>query len=166
MRRLYNAFSELIRAGTGLAFVVLASAVLVQVVTRTFLPQSPVWTEELSRFALMYVIALGVGLSIRSGDLVNVDLFLYVLPKGMRRVVETIAFLATAALGVVMFLPTLEFMAVGEIQTSPALGWRMDYIFFAMPVIAVMLVIFGVEKAIRVARERDRQSDVPDATRQ
>lgn len=163
MRRLSSLFTSLTRAATGLAFAVLATSVLIQVFTRTFLPQSPVWTEELSRFALMFVVALGVGLSIRSGDLVNVDLVLNIVPKGVRRVLETVAFALTGALGVVIFMPAVDFMTIGELQTSPALGWRMDHIFLAMPVAAAMLAIFGLEKAIAVARGKD-DGGAPDTT--
>jgi len=152
MHHLSSLFTALTRAATGLAFAVLAGAVLIQVFTRTLLPQSPVWTEELSRFALMFLVAFGVGLSIRSGDLVNVDLFLNVLPKAARRVLETVAFVMTAGLGAVIFVPALDFMAIGEIQTSPALDWRMDFIFLSMPVTAAMLAIFAVEKALSIAR--------------
>lgn len=155
MRRLSSLFTSLIRAATGLAFLVLAGAVLIQVFTRAMLPQSPVWTEELSRFALMFLVAFGVGLSIRSGDLVNVDLVLNVLPKPLRRALETAAFALTAALGAIIFMPALDFMAIGEMQTSPALEWRMDFIYLAMPVTAAMLAIFAVEKALTIARGRD-----------
>jgi TRAP-type C4-dicarboxylate transport system permease small subunit len=161
MRRLSPIFTTLIRGASGLAFAVLAGAVLIQVFTRIFLPQSPVWTEELSRFALMFVVAFGVGLAIRSGDLVNVDLFLNVVPKKARRILETIAFTLTATLGVVIFVPALEFMAIGEIQTSPALDWRMDAIFLAMPVTAAMVAIFGIEKALGSTRGKD--TDATDA---
>ncbi len=152
MRFLSSIFTGLTRLATGLSFGLLAAAVLIQVFTRTFLPQSPVWTEELSRFALMFLVAFGVGLAIRSGDLVNVDLFLNVMPATVRRILETIAYTLTAALGMVIFMPALDFMAIGEMQTSPALGWRMDAIFLAMPLAAAMLAVFGVEKAITSAR--------------
>ncbi|MEZ5476516.1 MAG: TRAP transporter small permease subunit [Thiolinea sp.] len=56
-----------------LAFLVLMGAVLIQVVGR-LLSDSPVWTEELTRYALLYLAAFGAGLSYRSRDLVNVDL--------------------------------------------------------------------------------------------
>jgi len=60
------------RAGVGLAFCVLIGAVLYQVIGRS-IGMSSVWTEELTRYALLYVAAFGVGLSLLSGDLVNVD---------------------------------------------------------------------------------------------
>ncbi|MCT4684507.1 MAG: TRAP transporter small permease subunit [Roseicyclus sp.] len=70
--RLVGIIVVLARLGTGLAFAVLIAAVLIQVVGRT-VGRSPVWSEELTRYALLYLVAFGAGLAFRSGDLVNAD---------------------------------------------------------------------------------------------
>ena len=49
------------RALVGIAFLVLIVAVLVQVTGRLS-GSSPVWSEELTRFALLYLAAIGAGL--------------------------------------------------------------------------------------------------------
>jgi TRAP-type transport system small permease protein len=67
------------RAMTGIAFAVLMASVLIQVVGR-LIGNSPVWTEELTRFALLFLAAFGAGLSLKTGDLVNVDLVCEALP--------------------------------------------------------------------------------------
>ena len=69
---------RLVRGGTCIAFAVMIVAVVVQVVARTFMAQPPIWTEETSRVALLYIMGLGVGASFLTGDLVNVDLVLMV----------------------------------------------------------------------------------------
>ena len=79
MRHAVRLLIAFCRVGVGLSFVVLLAAVLIQVAGRT-LGSSPVWTEELTRFALLYLTAFGVGLSFRSGDLVNVDVVCESLP--------------------------------------------------------------------------------------
>lgn len=158
MNRMLSVIAGVARIGTLVAVVLLIGTVLLQVVSRTFLPQSPVWTEELSRIALMYVVAFGVGLSIRSGDLVNVDLLLAALPKEVRRVLEAFAFLLTAAMGALIVLPAIEFTEIGAIQTSSALEWRMDLVFVTMPIAAFMLAIFGLEKAVLIARGKSSQA--------
>ena len=59
--RLYASIIALCRIGTGAAFGILIGTVLIQVVSRTFLTSSPVWTEELTRHALLFLAAFGVG---------------------------------------------------------------------------------------------------------
>lgn len=154
MPRLLSLFETACRVVLGTAFLVLAGAVLLQVVSRTFLPQSPVWTEELSRFALLYMAALGAGLSLRSGDLVNVDLAVALLPASVRRIVDTLTALAVAGFAAWLIQPSLAFMAIGRFQTSPALGLRMDWVFATMPLVMVMLAVFGLIRAVDAWRGR------------
>ena len=52
MLKLVHVVSAVLRWATGLSFAILMVAVLVQVVTRTFSSGgSPVWTEEVTRYA-------------------------------------------------------------------------------------------------------------------
>ncbi len=152
MSRLLDLVVFVARAAVGLAFTVLAGSVLLQVAARTFLPQSPVWTEELTRFALLYMVAFGAGLSLRSGDLVNVDIVLEMVPRPVRRGLEVAGAAATAVFALILISPSLKFMQVGVFQTSPALGWRMDWVFASMLLAVLMLALFGVVRAVDVAR--------------
>ena len=161
MSRLLDLVVFAARAAVGIAFAILAGSVLLQVGARTFLPRSPVWTEELTRFALLYMVALGAGLSLRSGDLVNVDIVLEMVPRPVRRGLEVAGAAATAVFALILIPPSLQFMRVGAFQTSPALGWRMDWIFASMLLAAVMLALFGVVRAVDAARgKRPSLSDL------
>jgi TRAP-type C4-dicarboxylate transport system permease small subunit len=63
--RTFELLARVFRALAGVSFAVLIASVLIQVVSRVMLPQSPVWTEELSRFMLLYLTAFGCGVAIR-----------------------------------------------------------------------------------------------------
>jgi len=132
------------------AFAVIFVAVVVQIVSRTFLPRSPVWTEELTRFALLYLAAAGAGLALRSGDLVNVDLFIGGLRAGARKMAAVLSGLATMALAAVMFLPSLRFTAIGGLQTSPALGWPMSAMHFTATLAAGSLFVFAAARVLEM----------------
>ncbi len=80
--RSIHAVVTLARIGAGLAFAVLMGSVLIQVVGR-LTGNAPVWTEELTRYALLYMIAFGAGLALRTGDLVNVDVISETLPGSL-----------------------------------------------------------------------------------
>jgi len=130
------------------AFAVIIAAVLAQIVSRTFLPRSPVWTEELTRFALLYLAAAGAGLALHSGDLVNVDLFVGGLPARARKVAMIFSGLATMVLAAAMFLPSLQFTSIGGLQTSPALGWSMSALHFTTTLAAGSLFVFASARVI------------------
>ncbi len=129
---------------TGAAFLVLIVAVTIQVLGRSALFDSPVWTEELTRFALLYLTAFGVGLSFIRGDLVNVDIICESLPKPIPWLLRIISAAIVAALCCILIGPSIEFTKIGALQTSPALGWRMDFIHASILVLLLWLFVFSL----------------------
>jgi TRAP-type transport system small permease protein len=148
MRNIINLVELFSRAVTGIAFAVLMGSVLIQVFGRSIFADSPIWTEELTRFALLFVAAFGAGLSYKSGDLVNVDLICEGLPGRWPRRMRLFSALATAALMFFLILPAWKFTSIGAMQTSPALSWRMDFIHVSVLVMMVSLFIFSALRAV------------------
>lgn len=155
MSVLINLFSQICRVLTGISFAVLIVAVLIQVISRTCTSSeiwmtwfsytcfsSPVWTEELTRYALLFMAAFGVGLSLKSGDLVNVDVVCESLPGkapwALRLLSATLGFMVCALL----ILPAWKYVSIGKMQTSPALSVRMDFIHASVFVLLILLAVF------------------------
>lgn len=139
-----------LRVAVGACFAVLIGAVILQVVSRLTLPNPPVWTEELSRFCLLFCAALGGGLALRSGELVGVDLVTMVLPRAGRRAVEVLVCLAMIAFSILLLAPAWDFVDIGSLQTSPALGWNMFWVHMAVLLAPITLALGALERLIRV----------------
>lgn len=152
--RALQAFTTLCRFLTGAAFFTLMVAVMVQVLGRSVFNASPVWTEELSRFALLFLTAFGAGLAFRSGDLVNVDLISEALPGRWPWRMRLFGALATAGLCAALIAPAWRYTMVGARQTSPALGWRMDYIHVAVLILLAGLMVFALLRAVSMLLRR------------
>lgn len=133
---------RLARIGVGLAFLVLIASVLTQVTGR-LAGASPVWTEELTRFALLYMVAFGAGLSLLSGDLVNVDVVCEALPGRLPWILRLVAAAITAALSLYLMVFTWRYVAIGAMQTSPALGIRMSIVHFSIFLLLGLLALFA-----------------------
>ncbi len=143
---------RVIRGGVFIAFFVMIVAVLVQVVARTFMDQAPLWTEEASRVSLLFIMSLGVGASFLTGDLVNVDLALMVMPPGVRRVFELFSTLLVSLFSFMLVPGAWDFTVSGSWQTSPILGVQMQYVFASMLIFSVLLGVFGIVKFIRILK--------------
>ena len=141
---------RLIKWAIFVVFALMIVAVMVQVFARTFLPQPPLWTEEASRVALLYIVGLGTGASVLTGDLVNVDLALMVMPKSVRRFCELISAALVSFFGFFLVPGAWEFTVSGTLQTSPTLETPMEYIFGSMLLFSVLLGIFGLVKFLDV----------------
>ena len=110
-------------------FTGLIAMVLLQVFARMFLPRSPHWTEEASRFLMLYMVAFSAGLAAKERAYVNVDIFINYMKGRLRIAVQLLIDLAVIVLMAVTFWYGLRNAAVGRIQTSASLGIPMHLIF-------------------------------------
>ena len=147
---LLKQLERLIKWAIFVAFLAMIVAVVVQVFARTFMDQPPLWTEEVSRLTLMYILGLGVGASVLTGDLVNVDLALMIMPKPVRRFCELASAALVSLFGFMLVPGAWEFTELGAMQTSPSLQLPMQYIFASMLFFAVLLGVFGLVKFLEV----------------
>jgi TRAP-type C4-dicarboxylate transport system permease small subunit len=140
----------LLRVLVAACFSVLLAAVLLQVVSRLMLPNPPVWTEELSRFALLFCAGLGIGLALRSGELVGVDLLTMMLPKAGKAAAEVMSCLVMAGFALLLLQPAWAFVDIGQLQTSPALQWNMFWVHTAVLLAPIALILAAAERMLRV----------------
>ncbi|MFK7871311.1 MAG: TRAP transporter small permease [Roseobacter sp.] len=147
MKRVEKVLITLCSLGVAISFLVLIAAVLTQVLGRTF-GSSPVWTEELTRFAMLYTVAFGAGLSLRSGDLVNVDVVCESLPGDWPRRLRLLSAVAALALCGFLVPYAWKYVSIGAFQTSPALGVRMDYIHFSVFALLFGIALFALMRVV------------------
>lgn len=151
--RLTRSLSAICMVGAGISFATLIVVVLIQVIGRSA-GTSPVWTEELTRFALLFMTAFGVGLSFRTGDLVNVDVVCESLPAPFPRVLRLISAALTAALALILVPYSWKFTSIGKMQTSPALGLRMDLVHFTVTLLLALLFVFAALRVVNMLAGR------------
>lgn len=158
-------FVRVCRLAIGISFSILIAAVLTQVVTRS-IGSSPVWTEELTRYALLYVAAIGAGLSFRSGDLVNVDIVCEAFGDAWSRRLRLLSSVLTATMCLTLIFPAWQFVKIGALQTSPAMALQMTYVHFSVFALLVILLIFSLLRvfAITVGKEDGRPTNDQDSS--
>jgi TRAP-type C4-dicarboxylate transport system permease small subunit len=147
MQRTEKLLIGICSTGVAVSFLVMIAAVLTQVLGRTF-GSSPVWTEELTRFAMLFTVTFGAGLSFRSGDLVNVDVVCEALPGRWPRRLRFLSAMTTFALCAFLVPPAWKYVSIGAFQTSPALGVRMDYIHFAVFALLIGIALFALMRVV------------------
>ncbi|KGJ06519.1 TRAP-type C4-dicarboxylate transport system, small permease component [Paracoccus halophilus] len=141
MTAILQTMRVVLRLGTGISFLVLIGAVTVQVVGRSFIGSSPVWTEELTRFALLYLAGFGTGLALFTGDLVNVDLVSESLPGRLPWSLRLISALVVLGSCLLLLAPAWRFTRIGAMQTSPAMGVSMLYVHGSVLLLLLMLAL-------------------------
>lgn len=140
---------RLAQFGLFISFALLLGSVMIQVVGRIS-GSSPVWTEELTRYALLFTIAFGSGLAFRTGDLVNVDIVMEAVPSPIAKLMRLFAAAATAAMSIYLLPHAWKYVSIGKMQTSPALGVRMDFIHLTIWLTLLGLGLFATLRVLDI----------------
>lgn len=128
------------------------------VFTRYVLNEQAKWSEELARFLLIWVSLLGGALAFSSKEHLGVDYFVGKLDAEARRG------MALFTHGVVLFFASAIFVYGGARvvidaltleQTTPALGWKMGYVYLALPISGLFMMLFTVDNFLETLRHRE-----------
>lgn len=127
-----------------LALLAIAATVVLQISGRLFLPYSPAWTEELSRYLFIYMVALSSGVAIRRNRHVNVELYHHRLGGRARACYQTLISLMIGVFAGVVLPYAWLYAENGAWQTSPTLKVPMLYIFFSTVVLFALVLFYSV----------------------
>jgi TRAP-type C4-dicarboxylate transport system permease small subunit len=155
---------ESFRKALGKAFeaaVVVIMAVLVldvvwQVVARFVLRSPCTWSEELARMLLIWVALLGAAVGFTRQAHLGIDYLVLKLRPRSKAAVELFVYLLVAFFagevmirgGVRIVWATLEAQ-----QVSASLGVRMGYVYLALPLSGALMLLYGVEMALKKLAE-------------
>jgi TRAP-type transport system small permease protein len=133
----------------GLILAVMATTVFLSVVVRATGSQMLEGLDEVPRFLFVWLVAFGGASAMYRGEHTVLDYFVNLLGPRARAVVTIIV--QCAMVGVFLFLLKLSFTLVpnAALQTSPALELRLDYVFLAVPVGAVLIIIPMIRNILR-----------------
>nr|WP_163502291.1 TRAP transporter small permease [Halomonas socia] len=143
------------------ALVAIAVTVLLQISGRLFLPFSLAWTEELSRYLFIYMVALSAGVVLRRNRNVNVELFHHLLGPRARAGYQLVGCLLIGGFALIALPYAWQYAQNGAWQTSPTLRVPMLYIFFSTVVMFALLLGYSalgcIEGLIAMLRPKERR---------
>jgi TRAP-type C4-dicarboxylate transport system permease small subunit len=147
------AVSALCRYGTLAAFAVLVGVVTLQVLGRVPGFPSPSWTEEVARFALVYLVAFSCGLALLRGELVNVDLFVNPLPEGARRAVDRVVDAVVLLFSLAILPGAYDYVVNSFGERARSIDIPMVIIYLVVLLIPISLAFFSLARLLGWGRE-------------
>lgn len=144
VKRMLDKFLEVLLM---FSVAVLVVDVLWQVFTRFVMSNPSSWTEELATFLLIWVSLLGAAVALGRGAHLGIDYFTHKLNERNRiqtelfvfAVVSLFSFLVMVSGGISLVRQTLALK-----QISVALHIPMGYVYLAIPISGVFLVLYGM----------------------
>ncbi len=127
---------------------------VLQVFARYVLDSSLFWSEEFMRYLMLWIVAVGAGISYSRGQFLGMRMAVEKLPQGMRRKADVVA-----AICILIFLGVIVWYGIAfswgtRRQTAIALGLSMFWIHISVVVGALLLAVhvalnelFGVARS-------------------
>lgn len=135
---------------------VMVVTVISQIFYRYFLGNPITWSEEVTRYLFIYVTFLGAAIGIRKKIHVTIDIVADLLKGAPKKILEKVVeFIMMIFLAVIVYLGTeLAISTLG--QKSPALGIPIGLAYLAIPIGALLAIIFLIEKMMVSRRGEQR----------
>ncbi len=117
-------------------------SVLVQVFSRTFLPKTPAWTEEMARYLFIYMVAFGCSVAVREKEFVCVDLLTSYFSKIVNTILSLIIDLGILGFsGYLLVKSVIPFANIKFRMVSTAMQIPMQYVYYSMIIMFGLLII-------------------------
>lgn len=146
--------TRILKYGAIASTYLLISSVLLQIVARFLLPNTPAWTEEASRLFFVYAIAFAAGLALKDNEYVYLEFFFDRIPNGFQRALRLLIPGLTFLLFACVALYAISFVLLGIPEKSPSMKFSMGYVFFSMVILAASISIFAARDFFKAMRQR------------
>lgn len=125
---------------------IVALAVMGQVTVRFVLTAfginiSAPWTEEIARYTLIWMVFLGAAIGVRHARMIALEFGIRKLPKGIGVPIRYAVMIMSMAFFGLLFWVGMDFLELGRSERSPVLGITRDYVYWAMPVGMVLMIL-------------------------
>ncbi|WP_305987876.1 TRAP transporter small permease [Roseibium sp. MMSF_3544] len=114
--------------------------VITNVVGRYLFGISLSWGEEVARFLMIFGVFAGAGLALRSGRLVEIDLFVALLPDRLRTLVRWGSVIVMAGFMALIFWFGVQFVSFGWNKETMATGISRGIPYLAIPLGSVLFL--------------------------
>jgi len=124
----------------------MCACALLQVVVRLVLDSfglnfSVPWSEELSRYFMIWLIFLGAAYACRRAQLISLTVVVDNLPVPLRRIVNLAAALVCIAFYALLIWVGMASFRSGFIEMSPVLQFPKAYVYAAMPIGGAVMIL-------------------------
>jgi len=120
---------------------VMSILIILQVISRFVINFPLTWSEELSRYLMIYIVFLGAGLAMRHNSLISIELLPESLTGNKRRVVIILVMIISIIFFAILFKQGIDILSMVKMQSSPGLQLSMAVPYASIPIGSFVLAI-------------------------
>lgn len=151
LQKVKTALTKALNTVLIVAVALLVLDVVWGVFTRYVMGEQAKWTEELARFLLVWVSLLGGAVAFGTKSHLGVDYFVGKFHPDTRKLMAIVSHLIVLFFAVSVFVVGGWRVVSDSLyleQMTPALGWKMGYVYLVLPITGVFMAIYTVENLI------------------
>ena len=107
------------------------------------------WTEETAKFLMVWLVFAGAPIALRKGGHASIDILPDMLPERLRQGLFVLIYLMIIGFLAVLIDQGIAFALQAKSQTTATTNVSMLYIFSAMPIGGVIMLLVGLELVLR-----------------
>lgn len=137
---------------TGLLVISTSIIVFIEIIFRYFLSFSLGWSSELAKNFFVWMSFLGAAVCIKRGMHFSFPLFIHRIPLKTRRFIEIFTNILIILFVVILLVSGVESFQQSLRQTFIALDISYGWLFSVIPISAILMIIYLVQKIIKIIR--------------
>lgn len=141
--RLTDKINEGIKKILGLLLTVMCLVIIVQVIFRGLKMSLP-WSEEFSRYVMIYIVFLGTGYAVRFDLLMSVKILWEKVPPAAVRFLSLLVNCLMAIFFLMILVYGIEILGTVQNQTSPAMQLPMSFPYGAIPAGSALMLLNSI----------------------
>lgn len=148
MKRLLTICENFIKYLVGALLAAMVAIVFWNVVSRYFLGASLAWSEEISRFMLIWVVFLGAVLAYIKDEHLGLDILIKAVPKRIAHIMQVIADIGVLYAVYVIVAGGLDLTMKSWDWLSPATAIPYAYVYLIIPLAGTAILIMTIYKLV------------------
>jgi TRAP-type C4-dicarboxylate transport system permease small subunit len=128
------------------------------VFSRYVIGEQTKWTEELARFLLIWVSLLGGAVAFGTKGHLGVDYFVGKFDPDTQKITAIFVHLMVLFFAAAVFVfggGRIVADALAMEQMTPALGWKMGYVYLALPISGVFMILYTLENLVETICKKE-----------
>jgi TRAP-type C4-dicarboxylate transport system permease small subunit len=169
MKKTLDKLAEILGYFAGILFFVIFILNIVEIISRSFFNYSFLWISDFSVLCIVWVICLGMAISIYYSEHIVIDFLPKKLHQKGQRILGSIISVVIIVFLVMLFFTSLKTVAAKRELIFPTLMWSLVWSYSALPVFAFLSIIFMIPRLLNLlkgkslapnAEEKDRENSI------
>ncbi|MEK5270130.1 TRAP transporter small permease [Aeribacillus sp. FSL K6-8394] len=120
---------------------IMSVMVIIQVFNRSFFNFSLYWTEELTRYLMIYIVFLGSSIAVRQKKMISIELLPQMFTDNKRKFISVIVLLLSIGFYMIMLYWGIQILDQVKEQASPGMGLSMAIPYASIPIGGFLLAL-------------------------